>query len=442
MFGMFRFQRSAMRKLTNITRLPQERTLHKSDDIILHSVTDHNVEKTPITAQLWQMRADEFAKDHIIPSNNDHAAHLLQKSAEQSKLTLQYNFRKDVMLRDMYVDHLGHVLVGKLFEDLDALAGNIAHKHCDDGNANTKRLSLVTASVDKIVQAKPISISQDLLLSGQVVWVGRSSLDVLIELHSIPPSSSSDQPIVVNDSTRVLSSFFTYVAKNKDSDKPALVNKLTLITPEQTALFQQRQTIADCRKAKSSPYDLYKDEVVLAAQLVEAGSAVEDMPALAHSNSVLMRSTALENSLICQPQNVNTSGRVFGGLIMNRAYDLALATCYTFAGSYPVFQEIDRIAFRRPVDVGDLLRLKSRVIFTSDDPVHPMVVIEVNVQVVRPERASSFVSNTFNFVFGFDKKVQVALRKVLPVTNEEAAMLIYGSKLQKSAVSHRQQQQQ
>lgn len=36
--------------------------------------------------------------------------------------------------------------------------------------------------------------------------------------------------------------------------------------------------------------------------------------------------------------------------------------------------------------MGDLLRLKSRVIFTSDDPIHPRVVVEVLCQVVRPER--------------------------------------------------------
>jgi hypothetical protein len=124
---------------------------------------------------------------------------------------------------------------------------------------------------------------------------------------------------------------------------------------------------------------------------------------------VLMKLTGLENSFICQPQNVNLAGRVFGGFISNenhvvhiymyvcmhacmyvhclisektifcsiywvnvcinvcmyvymfktllikilhlcmyvvhRAYDLALATCYTFAGSYPVFQQVAWLAY-------------------------------------------------------------------------------------------------
>lgn len=51
-----------------------------------------------------------------------------------------------------------------------------------------------------------------------------------------------------------------------------------------------------------------------------------------------------------------------------------------------MFVQVDRIEFRRPVDIGDLVRLKSRVIYASDDSLTPKMHIEVTVQVVRPER--------------------------------------------------------
>lgn len=54
---------------------------------------------------------------------------------------------------------------------------------------------------------------------------------------------------------------------------------------------------------------------------------MEDMPALASSNAVLMRYTALENSLVCQPQNVNMAGRVFGGYL-SKCVTYAYALCY------------------------------------------------------------------------------------------------------------------
>ena len=69
---------------------------------------------------------------------------------------MRYNFSSDQNLRDAYVDTLGDVLTGKLLEDLDALAGNVAFMHCDDNDPETRPLSLVTASVDRIRQTNRI----------------------------------------------------------------------------------------------------------------------------------------------------------------------------------------------------------------------------------------------------------------------------------------------
>jgi hypothetical protein len=47
-------------------------------------------------------------------------------------------------------NYIGEILIGKLLEDLDALAGNIAFLHCDDNNPDTRSLHVVTAAVDTI----------------------------------------------------------------------------------------------------------------------------------------------------------------------------------------------------------------------------------------------------------------------------------------------------
>ena len=41
-----------------------------------------------------------------------------------------------------------------------------------------------------------------------------------------------------------------------------------------------------------------------------------DLPALAAGDAVLMPATALSNTFICQPQQQNMHGRVFGGFLM------------------------------------------------------------------------------------------------------------------------------
>ena len=47
------------------------RTIQKSDDSPSHSVKQNFIEKTPITAQLWQLRKSHFDKEVIKYNNNE-----------------------------------------------------------------------------------------------------------------------------------------------------------------------------------------------------------------------------------------------------------------------------------------------------------------------------------------------------------------------------------
>lgn len=49
--------------------------------------------------------------------------------------------------------------------------------------------------------------------------------------------------------------------------------------------------------------------------LAEARTAA-DLPALAAGDAVLMPLTTLHNTFICQPQQRNMHGRMFGGFLM------------------------------------------------------------------------------------------------------------------------------
>jgi hypothetical protein len=64
---------------------------------------------------------------------------------------------------------------------------------------------------------------------------------------------------------------------------------------------------------------------------------------LAAGDAVLMDSTRLSNTFTCQPQQRNMYGRIFGGFLMRRAYELAFATVHMFAGSRPRFVQVDRV---------------------------------------------------------------------------------------------------
>lgn len=96
-------------------------------------------------------------------------------------------------------------------------------------------------------------------------------------------------------------------------------------------------------------------EVLITKNRVETmlaeGWIFNNIPSLADRESILMRETRLESSLICQPQHRNMHGRVFGGFLMYRAFELDFSTAYDFAGLVPCFSEVDHIEFLKPVSV-------------------------------------------------------------------------------------------
>ena len=63
---------------------------------------------------------------------------VLEKNTADSRNRIIYDFTTNSTLKNLYIDASGNVSIGKLFEDLDALAGNIAYTHVDDGVLSQK----------------------------------------------------------------------------------------------------------------------------------------------------------------------------------------------------------------------------------------------------------------------------------------------------------------
>lgn len=131
------------------------------------------------------------------------------------------------------------------------------------------------------------------------------------------------------------------------------MNRLSPETESEKFLFEQAEARSKLRKRKrgGDRKDLANGEVNRLEALLSEGRIFCDMPALADRNSILLRDTRLENSLICQPQQRNIHGRIFGGFLLHRAFELAFSTAYAFAGMVPYFLEIDHVDFLRPVSI-------------------------------------------------------------------------------------------
>ena len=129
--------------------------------------------KNPIVHQLWTSR--EAAK--ALRAGEKESLPLEQPRAPKTSVVeIDYPFAEDPLLQETYRNAWGQVRFGRILEDLDALAGNIAFAHVLNPTVN-----IVTASVDRIDLTTAPSLENNQHLQGKVTYVGTSSMEIRME---------------------------------------------------------------------------------------------------------------------------------------------------------------------------------------------------------------------------------------------------------------------
>lgn len=95
-------------------------------------------ERSTVTRMLWDMRNRDIERLNPEGLAKEVGREILEKSPSDSFTEVVLPFSKDESLREQYISPFGHVRIGRLLEDLDALAGNVAFHHCDDNNPRTR----------------------------------------------------------------------------------------------------------------------------------------------------------------------------------------------------------------------------------------------------------------------------------------------------------------
>uniref|UniRef100_A0A2C9KZF9 HotDog ACOT-type domain-containing protein n=1 Tax=Biomphalaria glabrata TaxID=6526 RepID=A0A2C9KZF9_BIOGL len=93
----------------------------------------------------------------------------------------------DNNVRDKYITFAKKIRFGRLLEDFDSLAGLICYNHNLNpalGPDQKSPYAFVTRLVDRIEQSpsKLLSPYKDIILDGQVTWVGRSSMECTMNI--------------------------------------------------------------------------------------------------------------------------------------------------------------------------------------------------------------------------------------------------------------------
>ncbi|XP_059170721.1 acyl-coenzyme A thioesterase 9, mitochondrial-like isoform X2 [Physella acuta] len=327
--------------------------------------------------------------------------------------------------REKYITYTKKIRFGRLLEDFDSLGGLICYNHNKNPSLSEDQKSpyaFVTALVDRIEKSpsKPsLSPYKDIILYGQVTWVGRSSMECT--MHCEQEFNGEWQ--------KVLTARYLFVARNPIQNTAGVVNPLDPQTEEEIELFKlgeenkkirQREGMQSLLKTPPTEeerltiHDLFLSTVDLNSGTFKVRVKPE--------NSVWMDETIKKSLIICHPEQRNLYNKIFGGFLMRKAYELAWANTSFHAKTRPnICKIVDNIVFRRPVEIGSLLFLSSQIVYTKG----PDVQVHVHAEVVDPEKGTREATNDFHFTF--DTGIP-NVPTVMPKTYAESMLYLVGKR--------------
>lgn len=336
-------------------------------------------------------------------------------------------FASDPAVLEQYTNARGGIRTGKLMEDLDSLAGGVAYKHLMEpgvsrltGSLSERGFYVVTASVDRLDMLTTLTPSnvKDLRLSGQVIYTGKSSMEVVVKWEAL----SQDQ----TEETIMLGRF-TMVCLDAFTNRPKAVNPLVALTDDEKTLYKMGEAFKNRRQARGKQsLENSPPTSEEAARLHELYlKYATDKPCSDGIEPVPMGDTLLENTMQMYPQQRNVQNKVFGGYLMRLAYELGYSNASVFTRGVLRFLSLDEITFKHPVPIGSVLRLKSRIahtIPTASSSVH--VIVEASV--INDQTGEEKKTNEFRFTWG--SPTRGFNRTVVPKTYKEAMWWLEGSR--------------
>ncbi|KAL7750838.1 hypothetical protein RI367_003795 [Sorochytrium milnesiophthora] len=380
--------------------------------------------RTDLTSRLWLSRYDKNNEDfkamEAKSSGVDWKHRIVLKKMSDSYVEEFLPFKSNPQVREEYINFYGSIRIAKILEDLDAMAGQIAYIHCDDGTPDTPPLTLVTASVDRMDLLKRPSADEDLKLSGCLTFVGHSSMEVSINVQEVDGS-------VVK--APIMSAKFTFVARDPRTNTAVQVNPLVLQNDTEKMLFAmgadlkaRKKQAAESALGKTPPTS---EERLLIHDLWLQSKKYTDSKAPLPTHSAWMKDTQLSSVVITQPQDRNIHNNIFGGYLMRLAFELAYATGTVFCNSHPQFLAMDDIWFRRPVPIGSLLSFNSQVVYSRGYQDGRSFQVQVTADVIDPLTLKRETTNVFHLTF---TSPQHKVPAIMPQTYEEAMRYLDGKR--------------
>ena len=347
----------------------------------------------PCTFETMTSKATAFNDINVafaspLISTRDEASPHNVSSSKESWLEVFLPFSTNYKLREMMLcTDKQSVKLSRLLEILDSMAGDVCMKH-----TKTKRTkngfdkTLVTASVSGLTSCSRIDIMKNYSLQGYVSYVGTSSMEVSIEIVQDPltPNENSLSKI-----------FFTMVALDPTTNKAIPVPQLLLESDVERKLFERGKNRVQQKRLKAKDsltlkgprddetqliHQLYLDSIRLREEMnefhkkrhhfshVDNGNTGEKFNMAVEApnkNMKWVKHTTHKNILLMHSQNMNVNGKIFGGYIMRKSFELAHLSATLFYGTNDIqFCHVDDIQFVKPVHVGSVIEFDTNVAYS------------------------------------------------------------------------------
>ena len=333
---------------------------------------------------------------------------LISAKVSDSALEKILPFSTDLELRERYINFFNGLRLGKLLEDLDLIAGQVAYRHTEGWE---RGMTIVTAACDRIDLLGELHSDRDLQLLASINWVGRSSIEVGVKISSKEGATWK----------RVARAYFIMVARREGKAEP--VNSLETVSKVQQRRFREseqrqheRRSILQTSYLNNTPT---ADEIQILHELflqIKKGE-IEGVP---------MENSIRQSTLLMHPQSRNVHDNIFGGYLMREAFELAWNITYLYCRQKPKFISMDHMYFYKPVEIGSIISFTGTVIYT----VEKTLMVEVVTEVIHPKSGETQVTNVCYFTFATldDGGKSQRVPQILPHSYEDGLKYLDGAK--------------
>ncbi|KAJ1431280.1 hypothetical protein B484DRAFT_478960 [Ochromonadaceae sp. CCMP2298] len=239
-------------------------------------------------------------------------------------------------------------------------------------------------------------------MQGYITYVGSSSIEVAIDIVQMCEGG------LICDEQKVLAKT-NFIMVARDGNKSLKVPGLLLANQQARDIFESGAERAKNRRVRAqqslsvSPPRAEEVDLIHNLMLRGVGGAGVGVGGVGVGVGIgvgvegqSMASTVFKSSQLMQSQNRNVHGKIFGGYIMRKSFEIAYVSVTLFCREdYPQLMFVDDIQFLKPINVGSVAEFSATVTYSRDSH----VVVRVVAVTIDPISGLKVKTNVLNLIF-------------------------------------------